>query len=83
MKSLELVDHHGQHLGSVTEVILDINTGRVIAVSLLVADQVTPTPEMLVIPWDSVTFDHDCDCLRLVGRESDTFAYRYGDGLVN
>jgi hypothetical protein len=83
MKALELVDHEGQHLGSVTEVILDINTGRVIAVSLLIADQVATSPEMLVIPWDSVTFDHDCNCLRLVGRDRETLAYRYGDGLVN
>ena len=83
MKALELVDNEGQHLGSVTEVILDINTGRVIAVSLLVADQVASSPEMLVIPWESVTFDSDCNCLRLVGRDSETLAYRYGDGLVN
>ena len=83
MKSLELVDQKGQHLGSVAEVILDINSGRVIAVSLMITDQIAASPEVLVIPWDAVRFDRECDCLRLVDRDSNTIPYACGDGLIN
>ena len=78
MGALNLIDQDGQHLGSVAEIILDIASGCVIAVTLRLPNTLASS-QMVVIPWDSLRFDREYACLRLVP-EGDDAQYLYYEG---
>ena len=69
--SLELLDQKGGHLGLVSEVMVDMKSGRVIAISLLVGDDDGMDRQLVVIPWEAVRFDYRSDCFRLLPHNDD------------
>ncbi len=66
--SLAVLDQAGEYLGSVADLILDIRSGRVLAVSVSRIDDGASgdARNAMTISWESVRFDHEHACLRLV-----------------
>jgi sporulation protein YlmC with PRC-barrel domain len=59
-----VVDRHGQRIGELRDIMLDLSTGR-IAYAVIALGSPRTTTSLIVVPWNAVHPDHGAQRLRI------------------
>jgi sporulation protein YlmC with PRC-barrel domain len=59
-----VVDRHGQRIGELRDIMLDLSTGR-IAYAVIALGSPGPMATLIVVPWNAVHPDHEAQRLRI------------------
>jgi sporulation protein YlmC with PRC-barrel domain len=59
-----VVDRHGQRVGELRDIMLDLSTGR-IAYAVIALGFRSNADQLIVVPWNAVHPDHDAQRLRI------------------
>jgi sporulation protein YlmC with PRC-barrel domain len=60
----DVVDRHGQRIGELRDIMLDLSTGR-IAYAVIALESRAKIGHLIVVPWNAVHPDHDMQRLRI------------------
>lgn len=90
-----IVDRHGQKIGELRDIMLDVSTGR-IAYAVVELSTSNASDQLVVVPWNAVSADMDVNQLRInahadwierapavPGNQADRFVHEWGAFIHN